>query len=343
MKFQYVVFCLLLFLFFVACNDSDQEFPLYKMTNLPAESVHVGGIIGEYFLNNEVPEKNATRSSKFYELNEKAIQYANTGASEHLTTCEEVWDSFATISEFDFYNSNEIIDWLIFSSTLLKITADSKYADQLEETIYNPLLINANQIDNDVFKNKLSPMFYARNLDQVYVNVFGNSSMEYEHTTGGMIRITQETNYPYDGLVRLKFETDDKRYVDLHIRIPKWAEKASVTVGGVKYKAIPGKYAQVTKKWKTGNEVEIVLPMRPHIYSEKTNALAGFKYGVLNMMPVKNKEVQDNKEFKFKGDNLYQHLKFVSPPGEVPTFTFSGIKDTTLVFQPEFVVHNTSF
>ena len=95
--------------------------------------------------------------------------------------------------------------------------------------------------------------------DQIYINLFVESSAHYEHTTGGPVRITQETNYPNGGHVNIRFESGDKRFVELFIRIPFNVQQASVIVGGVKYKAVPGEYCRVAKMWKTGDVVEILL------------------------------------------------------------------------------------
>ncbi len=333
----------------VACSNSEQEFPLYKMNETPFEQVSVGGILAEYFYSKErkivLDSAENQQLKKLTFLIEMAESYANTGNKVLLNTCETAWDSLSVNKVM--INSKWVEDWITLNSILLRITANPKYGDEFEETIYNSLLGNHQKFNSELLSEEIAPTIYTRYLDEVYVNVFGNSSMEYEHTTGGKIRIVQDTKYPFDGLVMLKFETDDKRYVDLHIRIPKWAEKASVTVGGVKYKAMPGEYARVTKKWKTGQEVEIILPMRP--FAETNNGHFSLQYGTLKMASQMTVEEKPTSALKSNGGDLYQFLKFVSPPGEVPTFTFNGYKDTTLVFQPYFFldqvekVRTTSF
>lgn len=325
----------------ISCSNTEKEYPLYKMNGSPSEQVSVGGILGEYFYSNEMDTTSFSEEmldevepNKFEKLTDLAELYANTGNAKLLETCETAWDSIRE----NVYDENERSEnWIKFNATLLKLTADSKYGDEMEKAIYNSFLGNHQKYNSDFLSEEVAPVFYTRYLDQVYVNVFGNSSMEYHHTTGGSVRIIQDTKYPYDGFVKLKFETDDKRYVDLHIRIPEWAEKASVTVGGVKYKAVPGKYARVTKKWKTGDVVEVILPMRPFIKKEKGSDADSFRlqYGVLNMAS----SLCVNNQFARSESDPYQHLKFVSPPGEVPTFTYGGYQDTTIVIQPYFFIN----
>ncbi len=326
---------------FISCSNSEKEFPLYKMNGSPSEQVSIGGILGEYFYSGDLDtiysseeNLNNKETDKLKKLTDLAELYANTGNEEYLNSCEAAWDS---IRENHFDKNRWSGNWIKFNAILLKLTADSKYGDEMEKAIYNSFLGNLQKYNSDFLSEEVASVFYTRYLDQVYVNVFGNSSMEYYHTTGGSVRIIQDTKYPYDGFVKLKFETDDKRYVDLHIRIPEWAEKASVTVGGVKYKAVPGKYARVTKKWKTGDVVEIILPMRPFIKKGKGSDTDSFRlqYGVLNMAS----SLCANNQFTRSESDPYKHLKFVSPPGEVPTFTYSGYQDTTIVIQPYFFIN----
>lgn len=335
-------------IFFVSCLRSEREFPLYKMNVCPSEHVSVGGILADSFYSagkNRVLDSTAIQPSldlvSFIEL---AESYANTGNKDWLRICEAAWDSIHENECLLQMHRNASIDsewieeWLNLNSVLLRITANPKYGDEFEKTIYNVLLGNYHSFDSSLIPDKMAPSFYTRYLDQVYVNVFGSSSMEYEHTTGGKIRIVQNTKYPYDGLVKLKFETDDKRYIDLHIRIPEWAKEASITVGGVKYKAVPGQYARVTKKWKTGNEVEIILPMRPFVYKQKLadQELFSLEYGTLKMASQIAIKPEFTSIYQSRGGDPYQFLDFLSPPGEVPTFTFKGYQDTTLVFQPYY-------
>jgi DUF1680 family protein len=53
---------------------------------------------------------------------------------------------------------------------------------------------------------------------------------------------------------------ETKRYIELFIRIPEWAEEATVIEKGVKYVATPGSYCQITRKWSEGDMVEINFP-----------------------------------------------------------------------------------
>jgi len=47
----------------------------------------------------------------------------------------------------------------------------------------------------------------------------------------------------------------------LNLRIPAWAEKASISVNGKREAASAGSFARVEREWKTGDRIDLDLPM----------------------------------------------------------------------------------
>jgi len=79
--------------------------------------------------------------------------------------------------------------------------------------------------------------------------------------SGDEVTIVQETSYPFDG--RIKFTVEAKQPVEfpLHIRVPGWADGAKLTVGDENITTQAGHFTVVKRTWKTGDVVELVLPM----------------------------------------------------------------------------------
>jgi len=68
------------------------------------------------------------------------------------------------------------------------------------------------------------------------------------------------------------------------VRIPYWADGASVTINGKRFrpneKLAPSSYANIERKWKNGDIVEVKLPMRLHLQPLPDDAnLAAIVYG----------------------------------------------------------------
>lgn len=142
--------------------------------------------------------------------------------------------------------------WAQLNVDLVKLSGEVRFGDALEVLLYGT--------PQGVFPgNLLKSVIYTHVYDDIYINVIGASSMEYAHTTGGLVKIIQQTNYPQSDEMTLAVETNDVRYMDVFIRIPSWAVNPSVTHGMVKYVANPGEYCQISKKWRTGDAIKVLL------------------------------------------------------------------------------------
>ena len=87
----------------------------------------------------------------------------------------------------------------------------------------------------------------------LWVNLYGASALQTEH-----IALTQTTHYPWEGKITLTLERCTET---LKLRIPRWAEEATLKVNG---KAVPvqaGAYVTLRSAWQPGDVVELHLPM----------------------------------------------------------------------------------
>ncbi len=76
--------------------------------------------------------------------------------------------------------------------------------------------------------------------------------------------LTQEGEYPYDERVRFAVTSSEPKEMTLHFRIPGWAEGAEVYVNGTRQTGLagPGQFAAVRREWKTGDRVELEVPLK---------------------------------------------------------------------------------
>ena len=81
-----------------------------------------------------------------------------------------------------------------------------------------------------------------------------------------VLHISEETEYPFRGTVRIKVDPASAVEFPLRLRIPGWAEDAAISVNG-QAQALPaaGTFAMIDRKWKAGDLVEVKLPLRPRI------------------------------------------------------------------------------
>jgi DUF1680 family protein len=99
--------------------------------------------------------------------------------------------------------------------------------------------------------------------DGIHVNLYIPSTVRWTHD-GARISLTQRSEYPFEGTVRFDVTVSRTMEFTIHLRIPAWAEGASIAVNG---KTVPtswaaGKFATIRRTWRNGDRVEMDLPMR---------------------------------------------------------------------------------
>ena len=146
---------------------------------------------------------------------------------------------------------------------LFLATADAAKVDELERSLYNGALAGVSLKGNAYFyENPLDagrnrarwswhacpccpPMFlklmgalpgyiYATDADGLYVNLFIGSRAQIglEGEKGKRLSLTQTTNYPWDGDVRLAVDPERPATFDVRVRVPAWC-RGGVMNGGL--------------------------------------------------------------------------------------------------------------
>jgi uncharacterized protein len=100
--------------------------------------------------------------------------------------------------------------------------------------------------------------------DALWVHLYGGNTLDTALPGGKRIALRQETDYPWDGSVKLTVEQAPDADYTLKLRIPGWGAGATLMVNGVAIdrRVQSGKYLDVTRRWKAGDEVQLNLPMR---------------------------------------------------------------------------------
>lgn len=192
------------------------------------------------------------------------------------------------------------IGHMLFNWRMLQLSGDAKYADVVELELYNAILSGISidgknflytnplaQSDLLPFKQRWSkdrvpyislsnccPPNVVRTLAQVanyaysvssegvWVNLYGSNEASINLLNGSYLKLIQKTDYPWNGKINLRIEKVETRNFSLFLRIPGWARSAKVLVNGQPFgKPETGSYLEINRQWKTGDVVEISLPM----------------------------------------------------------------------------------
>jgi DUF1680 family protein len=81
------------------------------------------------------------------------------------------------------------------------------------------------------------------------------------HTDAGPVTLRVETDYPWDGRIVVSVDEAPAGEWTLSLRVPGWADDATVRVGTHQDAAAPATYARVTRAWRAGDTVVLTLPM----------------------------------------------------------------------------------
>jgi DUF1680 family protein len=210
-----------------------------------------------------------------------------------------------------------------WNQRMFLLHGDAQYIDVLERTLYNGLLSGLSLSGNRFFyPNPLASMgqhqrsawfscaccisnmtrflpsvpgyVYAQNKNELYVNLYmGNTSNI--QLPSASVKITQTTNYPWEGKVNIQIDPIKSNAFVVNIRIPGWAQQMPIpselyqfmdarkkpvviTINGkpIQYEIKKG-YAVLKRMWKKGDQISVDFPMEPQkvVADEKVKDDAG--------------------------------------------------------------------
>jgi hypothetical protein len=228
------------------------SFPEKKTNRIP-----ISGESETYFLVNNL----SNGDEKWNEIDTILNQYFLKNPEFSLTSYKKQWKIFNENNQPADLAPNELIKWIETAGLLFELTGNAGLAEEMEDLVH--IFPNV--------QNIVDPFVFTRNIDHIHINLLKNREIEYMHTLGGAVKIRLETKFPDSGKVRIHFKMAEKRYIELYIRIPSWAENAAVTVKNVKYSAPPGAYCKIAKQWRDGDVAELDLPAKklPDFYFQK--------------------------------------------------------------------------
>ncbi len=190
------------------------------------------------------------------------------------------------------------ITWMKLCKSLLEVTGNPKYADQVEKTFYNALLASMKLDAGEIAKYSplegrrhageeqcgmhinccnangprgftLIPAFaYLKNENSVFVNFYCESEANIE-LGNNAINIQQITNYPVSDKIEFNVNPNLETEFEILLRIPEWSENNSLSVNGKELEdIIPGEYYSLKRNWKKGDRIVLNLDLRARLIKQ---------------------------------------------------------------------------
>jgi DUF1680 family protein len=169
---------------------------------------------------------------------------------------------------------------------------------------------------------KLNDSIYFHDEDSVYVNLFVASHLDWSERG---IRLRQQTSFPEENRTVLTVESTSTERWTMRLRIPSWTDTGSIVrLNGhtLEVSGTPGSYLTIARRWKPGDRVELVMPMR--IYAEAIPdepTIQAFLYGPIVLAgQFPRGQIADDFMHK-QGPELQE-----ASPVQVPTLSTGGRK-----------------
>ncbi|MGA1196666.1 MAG: glycoside hydrolase family 127 protein, partial [Candidatus Latescibacterota bacterium] len=227
---------------------------------------------------------------------------------------EVIGDNYELPNETAYCETCAAISNAMWNHRMFLLHGDAKYLDVLERVLYNGFISGVSFSGKEYFYpnplasdgewefNKgakvrqawfgcsccptnvvrflpsLPGYAYAVKDDVAYVNLFMGSGATLD-VNGQTVRLAQETNFPWDGLVKVVVDVDSEVDFELRIRIPGWAqgepvpsdlyryvdeasEAPTLTVNGEAIDLnMDGGFACVRRTWQRDDSVDLSLAM----------------------------------------------------------------------------------
>ncbi|WP_295672532.1 beta-L-arabinofuranosidase domain-containing protein [uncultured Mucilaginibacter sp.] len=241
--------------------------------------------------------------------------YKLTGDTKYLTLLQSAWTDITlhhlyitgTASDHEVFpadgtlratNSDDMgegcvtVTWIQFNLSLLQITGDTKYATEMERSVYNHLLAAENPQTGCVSYYTALQGAKPYRCDQGYScclssvpraislipemmggkinNVFtvllyenGEASTQIianDHSKISL-KVNAVTRFPLDGKVEYTISPSATKTFKIDFRVPDWSENFIASIGGETYKGKKGQLLGIERKWHAGDKVAITFDM----------------------------------------------------------------------------------
>ena len=302
------------------------------------------------------------------------------------------------VNEVEGPESCNSYNMLRLTEDLFRADPSAKYADYYERTLYNHILSTqhpghggyvyftpARPRHYRVYSapnqgmwccvgsgmenhGKYNQFIYTHKKDSLFLNLFIASELSWKEKG---ITIKQETQFPYEEQTKLTIAEGNSDFA-LMIRYPSWVKEGAlkIIVNGkaIPVTAHPSSYIAVSRNWKKGDVIQVMLPMHNSIeYMPNVPnyiavmhgpVLLGAKTGTEDLIGLvaddsrwghiaSGKKLPIDKAPIIIEDNVASLTNKLKPlAGKPLTFTTTGIKlvnPVDVVFEPFFNIHDARY
>ena len=206
------------------------------------------------------------------------------------------------------------VGMVLWNQRMNQLTGDSKYIDVLERSLYNVALagislggdrffyVNPLESKGDHHRQEwygcaccpsqlsrflpsIGNYIYASSDDALWVNLYiGNTGQIRIGETD--ILLTQETDYPWDGSVKLTISTSQPLEKEIRLRIPDWCKTYDLSINGKRINVPKEKGYAVIKDWKSQDVIALDMDMPVEIVAADPHVKENFDKRAIQRGPL---------------------------------------------------------
>ena len=206
------------------------------------------------------------------------------------------------------------VGMVLWNQRMNQLTGDSKYIDVLERSLYNGALagislggdrffyVNPLESKGDHHRQEwygcaccpsqlsrflpsIGNYIYASSDDALWVNLYiGNTGQIRIGETD--ILLTQETDYPWDGSVKLTISTSQPLEKEIRLRIPNWCKTYDLSINGKRINVSEEKGYAVIKDWKSQDVIALDMDIPVEIVAADPHAKENFGKRAIQRGPL---------------------------------------------------------
>ena len=206
------------------------------------------------------------------------------------------------------------VGMVLWNQRMNQLTGDSKYIDVLERSLYNGALagislggdrffyVNPLESKGDHHRQEwygcaccpsqlsrflpsIGNYIYASSDDALWVNLYiGNTGQIRIGETD--ILLTQETDYPWDGSVKLTISTSQPLEKEIRLRIPNWCKTYDLSINGKRINVSEKKGYAVIKDWKSQDVIALDMDMPVEIVAADPHVKENFDKRAIQRGPL---------------------------------------------------------
>ena len=255
------------------------------------------------------------------------------------------------------------VTWMKLCSQLLRLTGDPVMVDYIEKYAYNGLigamkptgdgfsyvnLLNGTKVTDEGWGWKFDslqvtccnlngpmglayiPYVAVMNSDSgPVINLYNQGNVQFETPDKRPARLAIETDFPITGEIGFNLTLEKAEMFTIRFRIPGWSEKTVLKVNEEEVMVTPGSYAEMNRRWESGDRVTLSLDMRcrvidaPHGSNRAGDNFQAVVYGPVVLARDENMDSNYNEAVILQAEEGYIRAKQESPLSDKINLQFS--------------------